>query len=64
MGLGERSMRIILAALLLVGCANTDYTPNKWYYQGPDHVNCNYDRELIKVCKKMGPYWICECMYT
>ena len=64
MGLGERSMRIILAALLLVGCTSADYKPNKWHYMGPDHVDCTHDRELIEICRKMGPYMICECRYV
>ena len=55
---------VFVFALLFTGCATKNYKPNKWYYQGPDHVNCNYDRELMKVCRKIGPYWICECMYT
>ena len=55
---------VFVCALLFTGCATKNYEPNKWHYQGPDHVNCNYDRELMKVCRKIGPYWICECMYA
>lgn len=59
-------MRIIIfvSILLTFGCANKDYKPNNWYFKGPDYVNCAYDKRLLKVCEKMGPYWVCECKYT
>ena len=64
MGSGERSMRILLILLLLVGCTSPNYKPNKWHYKGPDYVDCAYDKRLLEVCEKMGPYWVCECKYA
>ena len=64
MGSGERSMRILLISLLLVGCTNPNYKPNKWHYKGPDYVDCAHDKRLLEVCEKMGPYWVCECKYA
>ena len=64
MGSGERSMRILLISLLLVGCTSPNYKPNKWHYKGPDYVDCAHDKRLLEVCEKMGPYWVCECKYA
>ena len=64
MGSGERSMRILLISLLLVGCTSPNYKPNNWHYKGPDYVDCTYDKRLLEVCEKAGPYWVCECKYT
>ena len=64
MGSGERSMKILLISLLLVGCTSPNYKPNKWHYKGPDYVDCAHDKRLLEVCEKMGPYWICKCKYA
>ena len=59
-------MRIIIfvSILLTFGCANKNYKPNNWHFKGPDYIDCTYDRKLLEVCEKMGPYWICECKYA
>ena len=57
-------IKILLFGLLVTGCASENYEPNRWHYMGPDHVDCTYDRELIEICRKMGPYMICECRYV
>ena len=57
-------VKLTLLLFLLTGCASENYTPNKWYYMGPDYVDCTYDIDLLEICRKMGPYMICECRYV
>ena len=52
-------VKLTLLLFLLTGCASENYKPNSWYYKGPDYVDCTYDKRLLEVCEKAGPYWVC-----
>jgi hypothetical protein len=53
-------VKLLLATLLLTGCASDGTQVNKWDYYKPEHVKCkNYE---IKVCRQFGAHLICECV--
>jgi hypothetical protein len=61
MGLGERSMKILLALslLLFTACSTTSGDVSKWKNMGPDQVHCK--KHEFKMCSYYGALYICEC---
>ena len=52
-------VKLLLATLLLTGCASDGTQRSKWDYYKPENVKCkSYE---MKLCRQFGAHLICEC---
>jgi outer membrane biogenesis lipoprotein LolB len=52
-------VKLLLAVLLLTGCATDGSQRSQWDYMRPENVKCTTTQ--IKICRQFGTHLICEC---